>query len=54
MCHTIAYLFADAAADDMIEHLKSENGRLQAQVNDLRSEVTSIRQETLEGTYSIS
>ncbi|KAM7480805.1 hypothetical protein LguiB_005388 [Lonicera macranthoides] len=32
-----------SAADDMVEHLKSENDRLQAQVNDLRSEVTSIR-----------
>ncbi len=32
-----------AAAEELIQHLKSENDKLRAQVDDLRSEVTSIR-----------
>ncbi|XP_028778044.1 uncharacterized protein LOC114734590 [Neltuma alba] len=32
-----------SAAEDLIEHLKSENNQLHEQVNDLRSEVASIR-----------
>uniref|UniRef100_A0A2N9J8V6 DUF7806 domain-containing protein n=1 Tax=Fagus sylvatica TaxID=28930 RepID=A0A2N9J8V6_FAGSY len=31
------------AAEELIQHLKSENDKLRAQVDDLRSEVTSIR-----------
>ncbi|KAK9273673.1 hypothetical protein L1049_018483 [Liquidambar formosana] len=32
-----------SAAEELIEHLKNENERLRAQVNDMRSEVASIR-----------
>ncbi|PON97678.1 titan [Trema orientale] len=39
-----------SAAEELIEHLKSENERLQSQLNDLRSEVASIRHATLIST----
>ncbi|THG20814.1 hypothetical protein TEA_023602 [Camellia sinensis var. sinensis] len=32
-----------SAAEELIEHLRNENGRLHGQINDLRSEVASIR-----------
>lgn len=32
-----------SAADELIEHLRNENGRLHGQINDLRNEVASIR-----------
>lgn len=31
-----------AAAEELIQHLKSENDKLNAEVNELRSEVASI------------
>lgn len=35
--------FDVAAADELVEHLRNENGRLLEQVANLRSEVASIR-----------
>ncbi|XAR62365.1 hypothetical protein NMG60_11017097 [Bertholletia excelsa] len=32
-----------SAADELIEHLRNENDRLRTQINDLRSEVASVR-----------
>lgn len=40
------FLFSEfdvAAADELIEHLRNENGKLLEQVAELRSEVASIR-----------
>ncbi|KAK9086641.1 hypothetical protein Syun_029035 [Stephania yunnanensis] len=37
-----------SAAEDLIEHLRSENDRLKAHINDLTNEVASVRSEKVE------
>ncbi|XP_021894171.1 uncharacterized protein LOC110811874 isoform X1 [Carica papaya] len=39
----VKFLDYVAAAEELIQHLKSENNKLQTQVNDLRTEVASLR-----------
>lgn len=39
-------LTVNAAADEMIEYLKSDNDKLHEQVDDLKNELASIRQES--------